>query len=326
MKVLNDSYEIDAGNGFTKRRIGEQILVEPSVIGERPDYYNKTQYTSLSLDNEEQYYVGDDVIKSGVSAIAALGDDDEMRYRSKEFDQMFYGFLAKDFRTSVEIPLLVTGLPVNHYLSQANYLIKKLKGSKIAYVDNDEIIIHIKDVHVLPQPLGTYMYLVATEHIDPEARVIVIDGGYGTLDVTELKGQNIIKRAGADIGVKTAYEEILTFIIDKFGSRGTKDLNLSQMPFILENGFKADGQLFNIVAMPEVQRILNKHFERNFNFVRDRGFDLSASEHVIWTGGMAELHAERIAAKERKNFIILNDGQEANLKGYSYYAKSVLAG
>ncbi|MED4914330.1 ParM/StbA family protein [Parageobacillus thermoglucosidasius] len=326
MKVLNDCYPIDAGNGFTKRRVGDKILVESSVIGERTDFYNRTQYTSLSLDNETQYYVGNDAIESGVDVTPALGDDDEMRYRSKEFDQLMYGFMGKDFQQSTEIPLLVTGLPVNHYLKQASYLMKKLKGSKIVYVNNEEIILHIKDVHVLPQPLGTYMYLVATERIDPNARVTVIDGGYGTLDVTELKGQNIIKRAGGNIGVKIAYEEILTYLIDEFGSRGTNDLTLSKMPYILAKGFQTDGQIINIAAMPKVQNILNKHFDKNFKFVRDHGFDLSASQYVIWTGGMAQLHADRIAAKERKNFIILEDGQEANVKGYDYYAKSVLAG
>ncbi|ANB66130.1 stbA family protein (plasmid) [Anoxybacillus sp. B7M1] len=325
MQILDGSYSIDAGNGYTKRCFNGQVLVESSVIGERTDYYNRTQYTSLSLDNETLYYVGNDAIESGVDLRPALGDDDEMRYRSKEFDQLVYGIMGKDFQQSTEIPLLVTGLPVNHYRGQAGYLMKKFKGSKIVYVNNEEIIIHIKDVHVLPQPLGTYMYLVATERIEPNAKVIVIDGGYGTLDVTELKGQNITKRAGENIGVKVAYEEVLTYLIDEFGSRGTNGLTLSQMPYILSKGFQTDGQVINIAAMPEVQEILNKHFDKNFTFVRDRGFDLSGSQYVIWTGGMAELHADRIAAKERKNFIILEDGQVANVKGYDYYAKSVLA-
>ncbi|MGE6895725.1 ParM/StbA family protein [Priestia flexa] len=321
------SYEIDLGNGFTKRLVGSEVVTEPSVIAKRPNYYTTdNDLVSLSLDKDEKYYVGKDAVKSNAPLIAALGDDDDQRYTSQEFQSLLYGFIAKDLKEDTTIPLLVTGLPVNHYTSQAATVMQRYKGAKVVHVNDKEIVINVKDVHVLPQPLGTYMYLLSEEKIEPEARTLIIDGGYGTTDVTELTGHTIVKRAGDDLGVKNAYNDILMLIVDKFGSKGTKNLTLSQMPYVLEKGFKSDGQLINVSELPEVKKVLDEHFTTNFNFVRDRGFDLYSYDYVVWTGGMAELHKERIESKKRKNFIVLEDGQEANVKGYGEYAKSVLAG
>ncbi|MFS1519659.1 hypothetical protein V1503_24850 [Bacillus sp. SCS-151] len=324
MKRLNIPYAIDLGNGYTKRTNGESVLVEPSVFAAAPDFFSTTSdYDSFKYHDTDTYYVGNDVRKADLTAIPALGDDDMGRYDSIAFRQLLFAFIAKDFRESVTIPHLVTGLPVNHFKAKADDLKKLIEGSKVISINGEEIIIKVEKVHVLPQPIGTYMSLVNSEKVNPEEQLsLIIDGGHGTLDVTEMKGYTINQRAGALKGVKNAHIDIYNYLVDQFGDM--RSISISNIPQLLEKGMVYDGQVLDIKEINEVKDILNKHFDDMFLFVRDNNFDLKSYNNVIFTGGMAKMHSDRIKAKNRNSFIVLDDAQEANVLGYFDYGKAVI--
>jgi len=323
-KVLNVPYAIDLGNGFTKRRGLNEVITEPSVIAEVPDYFTVGEsFDVFSINNSLPYYIGDDVVKSKITAVPALGEDDIDRYESDEFKQLLFGFIARDFKKSVTIPQLITGLPVNHFKAKADRLKEIIKGKKVISVNGEEIVIEILDVQVLPQPIGTYMHLVNLEKINADNELtLIVDGGHGTVDITEMRGQSIIGRAGAPIGVRNAYLSIFNFLIDKYGE--SRQLSIAAMPSIMKDGLKYDKQVINVPALKEVKDILVKHFDDVFRFIRENQFDLKSYENVVFTGGMALLHKELIEEKERNNFVVLDNSQEANVLGYYEFGKAVL--
>jgi plasmid segregation protein ParM len=324
IKVLKNPYAIDLGNGFTKRTHNGEVTIEPSVLADAPDFFtsNNTN-TELKFHDSNPYCIGSEVIKSELPAISALGDDDVKRYDSIEFKKLLFGFIAKDFKESVVIPHLVTGLPVNHFKAKAEDLKKMIEGKKVVSVNNEEIIIDIETVHVLPQPIGTYMHLANDNKVDPEEDLtLIIDGGHGSLDVTEMKGYTITKRAGAERGAKNAYIDIYNFLVDTYSDM--RSITIANIPRLLEKGLNVDGDSIDISEFPGVKAILTRHFEATFNFVRDNRFDLKAYNKVIFTGGMASMHKERIKSKDRKNFVIIEDAQEANVLGYFDYGKAVM--
>lgn len=320
--VLNIPYSIDLGNGFTKRTNGTEVVIEPSVIGIKPTFWNKDNFDTISFDDEE-IYIGSDVINSGIKPISALGEDDISRYDSDEFKRLFFGFIARDFKQSITIPLLVTGLPVNHFKAKAKDLKKMIEGRKVVVINGEEIVIHVKEAKVMPQPLGTYMYLLAQNKVNSDEQfTLVVDGGYGTLDVTEMKGNTIVERKGDNLGVKKAYVEVYNYLVDRFGNM--KHLTLSNMPYIMQKGLKVEGQLIDVAEIGDIRRILKRHFDEVFQFIRENGFDLKSFDNVVFTGGMALLHRSFIQEKDRSNFIVIDNAQEANCLGYFEFGMSIL--
>lgn len=325
MMKLEKPYAIDLGNGFAKRKFNGEVKVEPSVFAEDPDFYS-TEITKniMSYNDSPSYYVGDDVKKYQLMATPALGEDDVNRYSSIEFKQLMYGFIAKDLRNSAEIPLLITGLPVNHFKAKAAEVTKMFTGKKIIMFEGKELIFDIKKVQVIPQPMGTYMQMVAEDKIDPETdKTLIIDGGQGSLDVTEMTGYKITKRAGENRGLKVAHIEIFNFLSDKFGELDS--ITLTNIATLLERGLVNHGTVINIKEIPEVQAILTRHFNSMFSFVRNNNFSLGDYNQVIFTGGTGAMHKELIEAKNRNNFMIKENPQIANVEGYYEYGKAVLA-
>ena len=322
---LEKPYAIDLGNGFAKRKFDGEIKVEPSVLADDPSYYSSgTSQNLLSYNESNNYYIGDDVKKYQLTATPALGEDDLNRYSSVEFKRLMFGFIAKDFRQSVEMPLLVTGLPVNHFKAKAEELTKMLTGKKIINFEGKELMFDIKKVLVIPQPMGTYMQLVTDKVVDPETdKTLIIDGGHGSLDVTEMTGYTITKRAGENRGSKLAHIEIFNFLVDKFGDLAS--ITLTNIASLLEGGLVNDGVRINIKEMPEVQAILRNHFNGMFSFVRNNNFSLADYNQVVFSGGTAAMHKELIEEKHRNNFIIKKNSQTANAEGYYEYGKAVLA-
>lgn len=324
INVLNVPFVIDLGNGFAKRIFGKGVKIEQAIFSKVPTYYNKDSYAAISFSKGgKQIYIGDDVIKSSTKGKSALGEDEIERYSSDEFNDLFLGFIAKDLKHDVIIPHLVTGLPVNHFTAKREEVQNKFTGKKIVYLNDRELMFDIKKVHVIPQPLGTYMYLVANDLINSDdEETLVIDGGYGSFDVTALKGETIIDRAGDEIGVKNAYVEIQKLLIDKLGE--SKNLTIQNMPNLLQKGYKQNGNVIDIYGMDEVQSILRDNFNEAFEFVRDNRFDLKSYDNVVWTGGFSKLYIDFINEIKRDNFIILGNAQEANALGYYEYGKALM--
>lgn len=319
------TYSIDLGNGYTKRIVNNECVVEPSVMTEVENYFSDdVNVTQLQLGTDEAYFVGDDVGALGLKPIYALGEHDMARYETPEFKKMIFGFLAKDFKEDVIIDRLVTGLPVQHFKAKAKFLEELLKGRTVVKVNDNDIIIDIQNVSIIPQPIGTYLHLVSEKAVTPNKDLtLIVDCGHGTLDVTELKGKTIVKRAGNNEGAKEAYIDIYNTLVGEYGA--LKDLTIANIQNILRDGLLVSGSRIQVVVKPEVQKILRKHFNSIFVFLQENKFDLRSYDKVVFTGGVVHLYETYFGEREDKNFVIVEVGQTANARGYHEYGKALTA-
>lgn len=313
-------YSMDLGNGFCKRVYDGKVLVDPSVYAEPLDYFNmKRRDKTISVNDGRTIYIGNDAFDSGYTIKSALGDSDIERYDSPEFKELLFGFIGKDVGEDAVIDLLVLGLPVQHFGKKRVELQEMAKGKKMIRLDETEIVINIKEVVVIPQPLGTYMYMESQGH-DTKAKVLVVDGGYGTLDMTEMKGKEVIGYDGSNLGMKQAFKDIYNVLVRDYDGA---DLNFNHIPSILREGLRYQGGVVEVATNPKINQILDSHFNDVYSRIIDVYNNTKKFDMVIWTGGMALTHKGRIEAKNQKNFKIIENGQDANVLGYDEFGKGI---
>lgn len=319
-KVLNVPYAIDLGNGFTKRTHGSEVIIEPSAFSMVDDFF---QYQSDAPVIDKEYLIGEDAITQGRNISFALGDTDLDRYFDESFQRLLLGFIAKDFadvEDRITISLLVLGLPLNHFSIQAK-VAAHYTGKKVININNNDLIVDIKEVAIVPQPVGTYMHLVDSKKVDPsKGDTLIVDGGFGTLDITAMRKFSVVERAADNLGVSMAYKDIFNILATKFSSL-PDELSVGTLPFYMEHGFSYQGSQVIINDIPEVKKILDNHFNQVFQFIRSQKFRLETYQKVIFTGGMALLHKDRIEDKNKPNYVVLENGQEANVLGYLSFGK-----
>lgn len=346
-------YAIDLGNGFTKRLFVSEVtsqtdvFTEPSVLSRLDGYYNKASFTKIELLNiGDPYYIGEDARKSKLPTIRAIDKNESSRYEDLTFKKQLFGFIAKDFKgnSNVKLPLLVTGLPVAHYKTHFKSLERLITTETALKINNEVITIKIEKCLIVPQPIGTQYYLIKKQVINPDDRLLIIDGGFGTLDVTDIADNLVIDRLGIKLGCETAFLNIEKIIRDNIGA--TSELNTSNMHYILNNHYKYNGLKYNlsldtntstkmidfdIQQHTHVAGMIDFELQRHFETVLHeifKKFNFAVYDKIIWTGGMASLHAKRINSQREKfpTFEIVDTGLEANVLGYYYLGYDTLFG
>ncbi|WLR49605.1 ParM/StbA family protein (plasmid) [Halobacillus litoralis] len=327
-KQLQTAYVLDLGNGFTKRSMDSKtIKTEPSIIGKHKEGFQiESDLDVVNVNNQREIYIGNDVWDADVPAMVALEDGEINRVKTQEFSELLLGFISKDFQQkSVEkitLPLLVLGLPNTEYEEHKDFLEKEFKGIFGVKMNGRSRAIEIKAVKVIPQPVGTILYSMSSKLLNGKTSLI-IDGGFGTIDLTELNGKQIGESYGADLGMRKPLVQIEKYIRQKY--RNVKNLNPHMVSDILQNGLVQAGKTHSINNDDRVVEILSDHFREVYSYLIER-FDFRDYDQVIWTGGMALAHNEAIKHKDQfGNFVVLDEnGQEANVRGYSEYGKVVL--
>ncbi|WP_254555587.1 hypothetical protein, partial [Salmonella enterica] len=70
----------------------------------------------------------------------------------------------------------------------------------------------------------------------------------------------------------------------------TPDLSVSNMHYILENGYKYNGSLYDLYTHKDVaEKVdaeLQRHYEAALREVSQK-FNLAVYDRIVWTGGMA---------------------------------------
>jgi plasmid segregation protein ParM len=319
--LIRDVYSIDLGNGFSKRQFGSKVIVEPSVFSVPTSFYGTSNDRLVSLNDGRKLYIGSDAFESGYLVENAIGEEDIKRYDSPEFRELLFGFMAKDLKGDSTINLLTLGLPVKHFKQKREELQAMAKGKKMVSVGDKQIVLEIKNCIVVPQPLGTYMYLESKDFDTKGSKTLVIDGGSGTLDVTEMKGQEVISYDGANLGMNEPYAEIADLLETEYNGI---DITVNHVPDILSNGLRYQGGNIKVCDMPSVVKILDNHFALVLKKIIGKYKSFNKFDNVIWTGGMSLAHEKRINARSLPNFIILKDGQTANVKGYYEFGKGLV--
>lgn len=320
-------YTLDLGNGFAKRKFNDkgEVVVDSSVIAKLPAGYNASQLDTYSLNKTDLYYLGNDVIKTRLKPLRAQTIDKAERYFSERYELMLYALIASDFPKAKEINIPVLGLmlPNEHYATCEDKLIQKYTGSKVITVSGVDVQINVAEVFVLPQPLGSYMYALGQKKFTKEEEVLICDGGAGTFDPAVVINNFVTDDNYSNEGVDNAYIQIRKRLIDLYGELPYFK-TLSNIPLILEHGVLKDNELHAVAEDKVIVKILDDHLDSIFEYLLENQYNITAYGKVLWTGGLAPLHAKRLKEKPNKNFVVLaEEGQQANVLGLWNAAKAV---
>ncbi|EOQ00420.1 ParM/StbA family protein [Bacillus cereus] len=318
-EIITTLYTLDLGNGFAKRKIKDdgEVKVDSSVLAKKPEGFNSSDLSTYSLNKTDLYYVGNDVVKTKLKALRAQTVDKAERYFSERYELLLYAFIASDFPNAKEINIPVLGLmlPNEHYAPCEEKLQQKYTGSKVITVSGVDVKVNVEEVVVLPQPLGSYMYALGENKITKEEEVLVCDGGAGTFDPAVVVNNFVTDDNYSNEGVDNAYIQIRKRLIELYGELPYFK-TLSNIPLILQHGVLKDGELHAIAEDKKIVKILDDHLANIFEYLLENQYNVTSYGKVLWTGGLAPLHKDRLEAMPNKNFVVLGEeGQEANVLG-----------
>jgi plasmid segregation protein ParM len=231
---------------------------------------------------------------------------------------------ALHFMGEKEIDLLVVGLPLTT-IHRAGDLKSLMLGS---HKLNDATTVVVKDVLVLPQPMGGLYYCLSQSKVRPEFEFLreetnlVVDVGYLTFDFLVCNGDKI-NDARSDAhpgGVSKVLRAITESISQKFG---IKYDNLAAVDKAIERRrIKINGKVEDLV---DHIRYAKPAIDGSVNYMRNVSGDGSDIDNIILFGGGQTIFAKTILNFYKNHTIyILADAQYANAKGFQAAGESFL--
>lgn len=230
-----------------------------------------------------------------------------------QYKAVLYG--ALHYMGEAEIDLLVVGLPLSN-MSSAAKLKELCKG---AHRINAQETVVVKDVLVLPQPLGGLYYCLSQKD-KPEFEFLreeinlVIDPGFLTFDFLLSNGDKIIEnRSNAHTGgVSKILRAMCESISQKFE---IKYDNLSA----IDKGLRR-----RKIKINGTQESLDEHIrntrsviEGSVNYMKNIVGDGADIDNILLLGGGSLLYHKTIEAHYPNHKVIMvDDGQMANVQGF----------
>lgn len=218
---------LDLGCGFTKACDGRQTVQFPSLVGDPPDADPSREKPLGAADPPEGYAVTLDggTVLVGSRAASEAGRPRFPRSPDRlvaDFARLLAVCALSHFSVQEQPLMVVTGLALDPFRAHGEALAQRLSGfHKVrlqrAAGGNFEVCnLHIRKVHVVPHPLGTYAGLT----LDPEGRprpgrygegkVALVDVGFRTTTVALVhRGRLIARGCGTlDLGMAVCSERI----------------------------------------------------------------------------------------------------------------------
>lgn len=322
---MKSPYAIDLGIGFTKRAYRKHVNSTTTIKSEastlapvftQDESENLTKVSFMDVDFA--YYMGEEAHQSEASFLPPFEEDIEQYYESDRFKQQLFGCIAKDYQENIVLPLVVTGLPLSCFGKQHEQLQKIIKKETSVQLDGKFITITVENVLLLPQPIALYAYFIEESIIQERERVLIIDGGFRTLEITDMKQQLILNRYETELGCRKPLKKIENILREHVGESPT--LHLHNLPDILYKGYICQEEIHCLQTSPIstlIQKELNAHFQEILDVVQEQ-FPFHQYDKIIWTGGVVDMHKKRIQEKQGAypSIHILESAKEAALHGY----------
>lgn len=233
---------------------------------------------------------------------------------TEQYKAVFYGTLV--YINEPVIDLLVVGLPLSNM-----HLADKLKEIVIGnHKANDTFSCEVKDVLILPQPLGGLYYCMSKSKDVPEFEFLdedvnlIIDPGFFTFDFLLTNGKKMIENKSNSHpgGVSKILRSIATSISKKFGIK-YENLNA------IDKGLRRKRIKINGEVEDLIEHIKNTKsvIEGSVNYMKNIVGDGSDIDNIILVGGGGALYQKTIEQfYPNHKIIVVEDGQFANVKGY----------
>jgi len=285
-------------------------------------YSFKTDYQMYVYDNEV-YEVGD------ISAMGS-GGRGKARYNSEQFKiEAIIGVTSVLEQGKRDRIRLVTGVP--SALSKNNAIVEEMKKSLIGehtvksvkWDQVDDISFEIVEVIVVPQPLGTLYNFVWNEDTKElndkilSQRSLVVDIGWGTLDLAVLESSRVRGTFGFEVGVSDYISDLQEEVNNRYPEASIYALNSHQLDIALLKSPVVETPFGNY----DLSKLAEKHKElqakRVYEAVMGLGLEFTKFYRIILTGGGSLQYEKYLRALfNDPRLIIQEDAVSANVKGF----------
>ena len=305
---------------------GNKYLTYRNTIKEINDaglvYSFKTDY-QMYVYNKEVYEVGD------ISAMGS-GGRGKARYNSEQFKiEAIIGITSVLEPGKRDRIRLVTGVP--SALSKNGAIVEEMKKSLIGehtiksvkWDQVDDIEFDIVEVIVVPQPLGTlynFVYDDETKELNQKVlsqRSLVVDIGWGTLDLAVLESSRVRGTFGFEIGVSDYISDLQEEVNSRYPEASIYALNAHQLDIALLKSYIVETPFGNY----DLEKLAEKHKESQAKRVHEAvmglGLEFTKFYRIILTGGGSLQYEKYLRALfNDPRLIIQEDAVSANVKGF----------
>jgi len=312
---------LDLGFGFTKCIDGDQTVIFQSHMHQslaRPGETVAPREGSYHIELDDgEFIVGDDTHSPSLFENFA---------RQPERLINAYGrnlvLTATAPFSAQENPLhMVIGLPVTYFQQWETRLVERLTGyHKMGVYQSDGHCarknIHIRKVHVVPHPLGTFTSLI----MDNEGRfreseynkikIAIVDVGFRTTDIMVMAAARFCNRGSSTIemGLANGFEMVARKLYRETGT--VPDLN--RLYKAIRMGYiRVEDQEYNLEnRRAEMYRHLASALADRINYGLKDDWDI---ERVLLTGGGAADIADDLAPLIDGEVVLIENDQDVRL-------------
>lgn len=341
-------FSLDLGNLQTKIKSSKTEKVLPSKFLDYEDLgdqstslFNsklKVNKYSTNFDSMFDYAWGEDLYQAHSKGDFIDTIHFEDRYNTNDFKLLStfaIGELAKDFEEAkkgiLEI-MIVTGVPTNDFNeTSVKDIMDVLKGDHNVTINDESMNVRVKEVKVLPQPIGTIYnemldiegYLQQENYL--EEQITIVDVGGGTILIDTLVNMNLSEtgRAQKESGAYKVYEMIANSCI-KDNIHGITSSNVEK---ILR---KSDSDKFYFKPNKNESHDISKYVKKAkikytrelINTINTTLKGTSKIDSFLFTGGGANLINQDEILNAYKHAIFVENSEIANVNGFFKYGKA----
>lgn len=303
---------IDVGYGYTKVIYGEDYerIIFPSIStkAEIFDGIEKDYGNFLFEYNGKKSFIGDAAMRSRSKFIRSAFEGD--RVNSDTYQDLFLCGLAAALKEDSEVKI-VTGLPINAFKLYRED-IEKFKGRHFVKINNKDILIHIKEIRCIPQPLGTYIRFLQSHPEIQNQLILIVDIGFKTTDLL-IVDHDIPLPASQSINF--GMSDVARTIVDEVNKETDSNYTINQVDALIDNGYVYMG-FKKEINESLLESTMTQLADGIWNRVQELYPDYKNFEHIIFTGGTAKRLEKYIDKIGIPSFQISTDSQFSNAIGY----------
>lgn len=343
-------FSLDLGNLQTKIKSSKAEKVLPSRFLDYDDLGDQStslfdsklqlnKYTT-NFDSMFSYAWGEDLYKANSKGDFIDTIQFEERYGTHEF-KLLASFaiaeLAKDFQEAkngiLEVTI-VTGVPTNDFNeSSVKEIMKVLNGDHNITVNEVSLNVRVKEVKVLPQPVGTVYnemldkegYLKEESYLDEQ--ITIVDIGGGTILIDTLINMNLSDtgRAQKEKGAHKIYENIANNCT-KDNMHGITNSNIEQILRTSEDDkyYYSPNKNERHDITKHVKKAKIKYTRDLINTINTTLKGTSQIDTFLFTGGGANLINKEEIQNAYKHAIFVENSEVANVNGFYKYGMASL--
>jgi plasmid segregation protein ParM len=307
---------IDVGYGNTKCVVYNTLtnnlksFLIPSIAGKVDEHEIATAFSKkrnvYTIKHEDQLY---EIGEESIGNIVKITHGDYLKSKSW---RLFFLAALKAINEPV-IDLVVSGLPVYQFKKLKDEMSSIILGSHSV---DDDLSVLIKNVEVIPQPLGALAAVIDERPELQNKNILLIDPGHHTFDwLSVIKASIRMELSGSH---PEGVDALINSVIKKVEKTNDVTLSHKEVDESIRNGtFAVDvyGKPFSI--KPFLDSAVSTQLETSIDALKNTLQSTHNISHILIGGGGAYLYFDVIKnAFPNHDVSIINDSAMANAKGY----------